>query len=125
MMHFQETLAIKTLSDQVEARYPHLRLTNTGALVLWNFLWALVQDSNNQEVVRWVSVTDRKFQIVNKSLLVKAWGKVKNHPGMDWNKVRKIMELYLRKKLIKICSAEAMVYQFLIVPRHVKQSVSS
>ena len=36
---------IRPLPDHLVARYPYLRLTNTGALVLWNFLWALVQDS--------------------------------------------------------------------------------
>lgn len=114
--------AIMPLPDHLVSRYPHLRLTNTGALVLWNFLWALVQDDNNAAIVRWVSVTDLEFQIVNKGLLAETWGKAKNLHGMDWNKVRKILDLYLRKKLIKLCSARAMVYQFLIVPRHVRRN---
>ena len=71
-------------------------------------------------------------------MLAEKWGEVKTHHVMDWNKVSKvskqksyflgivtnifqILELYLRKKLIKLCSGEAMIYQFLIVPKHVKQ----
>ena len=110
------------LPDHLVSRYPHLRLTNTGALVLWNFLWALVQDDTNAAIVRWVSVADLEFQIVNKGLLAETWGKAKNLHGMDWNKVRKILDLYLRKKLIKLCSVRSMVYQFLIVPRHVRRN---
>ena len=34
-----------------------------------------------------------------------------------------ILDLYLRKNLIKIVSAETLVYQFLIVPKHVKQDL--
>ena len=34
-----------------------------------------------------------------------------------------ILDLYLRKNLIKIVSGEALVYQFLIVPKHVKQDL--
>ena len=109
------------LPDHLVTRYPHLRLTSTGALVLWNFLWALVQDDTNAAIVTWVSAPNLEFQIVNRSLLAEAWGKAKGHQGMDWNKIRKILDLYLRKKLIKLRSARDMVYQFLIIPRHVRQ----
>ena len=112
--------AIRPLPDHLVARYPYLRLTNTGALVLWNFLWALVQDNTNAAIVRWVSITNLEFQIVDKMALAEMWGRAKRHRGMDWNKVRKILDLYLRKKLLKLCSARAMVYQFQIVPRHVR-----
>ena len=30
--------------------YPYLKMTNTGALVLWNFLWAVLQDVNYKHV---------------------------------------------------------------------------
>ena len=50
-----------------------MRLTNTGALVLWNFLWAL-------------------------NLLLESCGKAKSHPGINWNKIRKILDLYLRNR---------------------------
>jgi len=112
--------AIRPLPDHLVARYPYLRLTNTGALVLWNFLWALVQDNTNAAIVRWVSITNLEFQIVDKIALAEMWGRAKRHRGMDWNKVRKILDLYLRKKLLKLCSVRAMVYQFQIVPRHVR-----
>ena len=113
---------IRPLPDHLVARYPYLRLTNTGALVLWNFLWALVQDNINAAIVRWVSITNLEFQIADKMALAEMWGRAKRHRGMNWTKLRKILDLYHRKKLLKICSARAMVYQFQIVPRHIRQS---
>ena len=43
---------MRGLPDSVVAEFPYLRLTNTGALVLWNFLWALVQDHRQRCIVR-------------------------------------------------------------------------
>lgn len=64
----QLTPEVRGPPDSTLRLYPHLRLTNTGALVLWNFLWALLQDINKRSIVRWVSVSDLEFQIVSKSL---------------------------------------------------------
>ena len=37
-----QTPEVRGPPDSILTQYPHLRLTNTGALVLWNFLWALL-----------------------------------------------------------------------------------
>ena len=81
-----------------------------------------MQDNSNAAIVRWVSINDLEFQIVDKMALAEMWGRAKRHRGMNWTKVRKILELYHRKKLLKICSARATIYQFQIVPRHIRQS---
>ena len=88
--------------------YPYLKSTNTGALVLWNFLWALLQDVNYKHVAmsvatlnspfiitslhlhRWTSFVELKFRIVDCELLAKKWGTVKQNQAMDWNKIRKV-----------------------------------
>ena len=42
----EEVVITKTVPGVLQIKYPFLKMTNTGALVLWNFLWALLQDSN-------------------------------------------------------------------------------
>ena len=38
--------------DEIKRLFPMLKTTNTGSLVLWNFLWALLQDENYKRVLR-------------------------------------------------------------------------
>ena len=35
----------------MKTMFPLLKTTNTGSLVLWNFLWALLQDENHKKIV--------------------------------------------------------------------------
>jgi len=118
-----DVVITKTVPGELQIKYPYLKMTNTGALVLWNFLWALLQDANYTHITVWYSVVDLQFKIVNSNLLAKQWGIVKRNHSMDWRKIKKILDLYLRKNLIRVCSEEGMVYQFLIVPKHVKQNM--
>ena len=38
--------------DEIKRLFPLLKTTNTGSLVLWNFLWALLQDENYNTILR-------------------------------------------------------------------------
>ena len=46
-----EVVITKTVPGELQIKYPYLKMTNTGALVLWNFLWALLQDPNYTHIV--------------------------------------------------------------------------
>ena len=35
----------------IKTMFPLLKTTNTGSLVLWNFLWALLQDEKHSKIV--------------------------------------------------------------------------
>merc|ERR1719186_2519025 len=105
-----------TLPPDVLTLFPHLKTTNSGSLVLWNFLWALLQDENYKKIVSWVSFPNLKFCIVNPSMLATLWGQVKQNPSMDWSKIKKILDLYLRKKLIASGPTEH-EFTFLIIPK--------
>ena len=39
-------------TDDIKELFPLLKTTNTGSLVLWNFLWALLQDENYNNILR-------------------------------------------------------------------------
>jgi len=112
------------LPKDVKMLFPQLKTTTTGSLVLWNFLWALLKDDNYKTIVSWVSFSSLKFCIMNPTLLATLWGQVKDNPSMDWPKIKKILELYLRKNLISPGPDE---YQFTfnIVPKSFKENSSS
>jgi len=120
-----QTQIERRIPSEIQSMYPHLKMTNTGSLVLWNFLWALLQDANYKKIAIWESVCDLKFRIVDPAKLSQLWGKIKQNQTMDWTKISKILDLYRRKNLIKLCVEGMLVYQFLIVPKHVKQVLLS
>eukprot|EP00092_Neocalanus_flemingeri_P098202 GFUD01125217.1.p1 GENE.GFUD01125217.1~~GFUD01125217.1.p1 ORF type:complete len:441 (-),score=134.21 GFUD01125217.1:58-1194(-) len=113
-----------TLPPDMKTLFPHLKTTNTGSLVLWNFLWALLQDSNHDQAITWISFPSLKFRIVNPSLLATMWGQVKQNPSMDWLKIKKILDLYLRKNLISSGSSQ-LEFTFLIVPKAIKETLGT
>eukprot|EP00092_Neocalanus_flemingeri_P075863 GFUD01094047.1.p1 GENE.GFUD01094047.1~~GFUD01094047.1.p1 ORF type:complete len:275 (-),score=98.34 GFUD01094047.1:123-845(-) len=113
-----------TLPPDMKTLFPHLKTTNAGSLVLWNFLWALLQDSNYNQAVTWVSFPNLMFCIVNPSLLATMWGQVKQNPSMDWVKIKKILDLYLRKNLISSGSSQ-LEFTFLIVPKAIKETLGT
>merc|ERR1712179_618934 len=110
--------------DEIKRLFLMLKTTNTGSLVLWNFLWALLQDENYKPVLSWVSFNNLKFRIVNPSMLATLWGKVKQNPSMDWGKIKKILDLYQRKNLIISCQIE-LEFIFKIIPKTVKDNLES
>jgi len=111
-----------TLPEDIKTLFPHLKMTNTGSLVLWNFLCALLKDDNYKKIVTWISFPGMKFRIVNPSLLATLWGQVKQNPSMDWCKIQKILDLYLRKNLISSGRTEH-EFTFLIVPKAIKETL--
>jgi len=113
-----------THDGDLKTMFPLLKTTNTGSLVLWNFLWALLQDENHKKIVSWISFPDLKFCIVNPSMLATVWGQVKQNPSMDWEKIKKILDLYLRKNLISSGPTE-LEFTFLIVPKAIKETLGS
>merc|ERR1719186_898011 len=91
-----------TLPPDVLTLFPHLKTTNSGSLVLWNFLWALLQDENYKKIVTWVSFSNLKFCIVNPSMLATFWGQVKQNPSSG---------------------TVDHVFTFLIVPKSIKETL--
>ena len=40
------------VQNDLKILFPYLKMTNTGSLVLWNFLWALLKDENYNKIIR-------------------------------------------------------------------------
>jgi len=115
---------MESSKDDIKAMFPMLKTTNTGSLVLWNFLWALLQDEKHSKIVTWISFQELKFRIVSPDMLATFWGKVKENPSMDWQKIKKILDLYQRKSLLR-SGVTDQEFTFLIVPKTVKENLDS
>merc|ERR1719186_1567372 len=109
--------ASPTKPEDVKTLFPYLKNTNTGSLVLWDFLWALLKDENYKKTVTWVSFPHLKFSIVNPSLLATLFGQVKQDPSMDWIKIKNILDLYIRKNRIISVPTVEHKFSYLIVPK--------
>ena len=82
--------------------------------------WGQVKHS---QAMGWNKIKKVKQEksVIDISQVTATWGKI----TIIYNYILffQILDLYLRKNLIKIVSAETLVYQFLIVPKHVKQDL--
>merc|ERR1719186_519949 len=113
----EENTASPTKPEDLKTLLPYLKNTNTESLVLWDFLWALLKDENYKKTVIWVSLPHLKFSIVNPSSLATLFGEVKQNPSMDWSKIKKILDLYLRKNRLIYIPTEEHEFTYRIVPK--------
>merc|ERR1719186_1347597 len=113
----EENVAYPTKSEDLKTLFPYLKNTNTESLVLWDFLWALLNDQNHKKTVTWVSFPRLKFSIVTPSSLATLFGQVKQNPSMKWSKIKKILDLYLRKNRIISVPTEEHEFTYRIVPK--------
>lgn len=85
-------------------------LHNIG-LKLWQFLLKVLVDEENTAIVRWISKEEGTFRVVNSEGLAKLWGKHKNRPEMNYDKLSRAMRYYYHKNLLdKI--PKRLCYQF-------------
>ena len=51
-IHPTKAIEVEGLEPEVGSMFPYLETTDMGTIVLWNFLWALLKDSNYRQVLR-------------------------------------------------------------------------
>lgn len=71
------------------------------AAVVWHFLWYMLGSATHTSVIRWIDEPAKKFQIVDPDQLARLWARLKENPTMDWSRLQKVLELYLRKNFIR------------------------
>jgi len=92
-------------------RFPYLKATSSGSYVLWGFLWALLLDEKYNNIVRWRNREESEFEIVNPVALTTEWALIKGRSDINWNKINKIIQLYVRRKIL-IRGEQNFVYTF-------------
>jgi len=101
--------------------FPMVKSTSSGSLVLWNFLWALLHDKHFNNVIKWISSDEGSFYICDHHMLAFLWGQIKENPTMNWEKIDKVLQLYVKKDLLRYGQSQD-EYKFLILPKPIKES---
>ena len=82
---------------------------------LWQFLKLLLVDpsGNFKDCIRWVDRSRGIFKIENSARVAKLWGKRKNRPAMNYDKLSRSIRQYYKKGIIKKTEqSKRLVYQF-------------
>ena len=81
---------------------------------LWQFLkQLLLQPALYSDCIKWVDRAKGIFKIENSTRVAKLWGKRKNRPAMNYDKLSRSIRQYYKKKIItKPVITKRLVYQF-------------
>lgn len=81
---------------------------------LWQFLKELLNQPHLYEnCIKWINRKEGEFRIVNSVLIANLWGKRKNRPKMNYDKLsRSIRQYYKKNIMIKTTKSQRLVYKF-------------
>lgn len=81
---------------------------------LWQFLKQLLLQPNlYNDCIKWVDRAKGVFKIENSTRVAKLWGKRKNRPAMNYDKLSRSIRQYYKKGIIKKPEiTKRLVYQF-------------
>jgi len=93
---------------------------NGSNIHLWQFLRELLEQQDKYgQCVRWIDHTAGIFKIEDSHALARLWGKRKNRPAMNYDKLSRSLRQYYKKNILKKTTrSQRLVYQFLH-PYHV------
>jgi len=115
-LHPTKPIEVGSLDPDVARMFPYLRTTDMGSIVLWNFLWALLADHNYQGIINWIDRPTLKFRVLHPQALARLWGTVKKNRAMNWDKLMKVIDLYLRKNILKQ-GDDQLMFHFVLIPQ--------
>ena len=61
--------------------------------------------------IKWKNKEKGVFKIVNPSKLAKLWGKQKNHPSMNYDKMSRALRYYYQVNILRKVQGENLCYQ--------------
>lgn len=80
---------------------------------LHQFLRNLLLDGHYTDCIRWVNRSEGVFKIENSARVAKLWGKRKNRPAMNYDKLSRSIRQYYKKNIIKKTeNSKRLVYRF-------------
>ena len=87
------------------------RSVNSGQIQLWQFLLELLTDREHVGVIHWVG-TDGEFKLNLPETVAKLWGKRKNKPTMNYEKLSRALRYYYDGDMISKVHGKRFVYKF-------------
>uniref|UniRef100_A0A673SMU6 ETS domain-containing protein n=1 Tax=Suricata suricatta TaxID=37032 RepID=A0A673SMU6_SURSU len=93
---------------------PHL---HPGPIQLWQFLLELLSDKSCQPFISWTR-DGWEFKIADPDEVARRWGKRKNKPKMNYEKLSRGLRYYYDKNIIHKTSGKRYVYRFVCDLQH-------
>ncbi|XP_025102091.1 transcriptional regulator ERG homolog [Pomacea canaliculata] len=88
-----------------------LILSGSGQVQLWQFLLELLADSSNDDCIRWVG-GQGEFRMIDPEEVARRWGRRKNKPNMNYDKVSRAMRYYYDKLILSKVQGKRYTYRF-------------
>lgn len=85
--------------------------TGSGPIQLWQFLLELLTDSSCQNIISWTG-DGWEFKLTDPDEVARRWGKRKNKPKMNYEKLSRGLRYYYDKNIIHKTSGKRYVYRF-------------
>lgn len=81
---------------------------------MWQFLKELLEDPDNYHgCIKWTDRSRGIFKIEDSSRVARLWGRRKNRPAMNYDKLSRSVRQYYKKGIIKKTEhSKRLVYQF-------------
>ncbi|XP_058971207.2 protein c-ets-1-B isoform X1 [Pocillopora verrucosa] len=92
---------------------PPVKYRGDGPIQLWQFLLELIIGSETSHLVKWTQEEDYEFKILQPAIVAKMWGKKKNKPTMNYEKLSRGLRYYYGKNIIEKVHGKRYVYQFM------------
>lgn len=83
----------------------------SGQIQLWQFLLELLTEPNMSHIISWEG-NEGAFKLVDPELVAQLWGKRKNKPSMNYEKLSRALRYYYDGDLIHKVCGKRFVYQF-------------
>uniref|UniRef100_A0A8C5QM98 ETS domain-containing protein n=1 Tax=Leptobrachium leishanense TaxID=445787 RepID=A0A8C5QM98_9ANUR len=83
----------------------------SGPIQLWQFLLELLQDSTCQKLINWTG-NGWEFKLSDPNEVARRWGRRKNKPRMNYEKLSRGLRYYYHKNIIHKTGGQRYVYRF-------------
>lgn len=86
-------------------------LAGSGPIQLWQFLLELLTDKTCQHIISWTG-DGWEFKLSDPDEVARRWGKRKNKPKMNYEKLSRGLRYYYDKNIIHKTAGKRYVYRF-------------
>ncbi|KAK6172275.1 GA-binding protein alpha chain isoform X2 [Patella vulgata] len=112
---------IKSVTKHQRSRSPRItgderlspgnRTGNNGQIQLWQFLLEQLTDKDCRSIISWVG-DEGEFKLINPEMVAQMWGKRKNKPTMNYEKLSRALRYYYDGDMIAKVHGKRFVYKF-------------
>lgn len=105
---------VKAKSSKKHPTHLQKKGTQSAHIHLWQFLKELLSTPQaNSTAIRWLDRSKGVFKIEDSVRVARLWGKRKNRPAMNYDKLSRSIRQYYKKGIMKKTErSQRLVYQF-------------